>query len=550
MAIQGPISLAALQAVFERAPLGIALYGRDLRYIDVNDTFARFNDLERDAHRGRALAEVLPDLATVITGALSRVFADGAAILDFPMIGSRSRADAGMRHWLASYLPVEEGGQVAAAVALVREVTSDRRTQLLLHAQKHILEHLVRGDALSDVLTMIVDTLCGCSVDGFIPTITLVDRDGSTLRHGAGPATLADYSRAIDGQVIGPAAGSCGTAVFRRRRVIVEDIQTDPLWAEYRGLASRFGLRACWSTPIIATSGRVLGSFALYYHEPRRPSADDLTLIDLMARTTALVIELRRGEEERRRLLDAERAARRDAESANRGKDEFVATLSHELRTPLNAILGWVSMLKSGTFRPGAENKALDAIERNVHTQARLVEDLIDLSRIIAGKLRIERRAIAIGAVADAALDAVRPAAEAKAIELVTAPPSAADSIVDGDQDRLKQVLWNLLANAIKFTPAGGRVDLRIERGRSEVDVTVSDTGCGMPPELVPHVFDRFRQGERQAGATGGGLGLGLAIARHIVELHGGTIDAASDGVARGSTFRVRLPLAAHQAQV
>ena len=288
----------------------------------------------------------------------------------------------------------------------------------------------------------------------------------------------------------------------------------------------------------------MLGSFALYYHEPRRPSADDLTLIDLMARTTALVMELRRGEEERRRLLDAERAARREAEEANRSKDEFVATLSHELRTPLNAILGWVSMLKSGNLRPGAENKALDAIERNVHTQARLVDDLIDLSRIIAGKLSIETRAIAVGPVAEAAIDAVRPAAEAKSVQLVTPSPDEADAVIEGDQDRLKQVLWNLLANAIKFTPEGGRVDVRIERGASEVEVIVGDNGCGMPPELVPHVFDRFRQGEPQSGATAVGLGLGLAVARHIVELHGGTIHAASDGVARGSTFRVKLPLA------
>src|SRR6185436_11482127 len=164
MVIQGPISLAALQTLFERAPLGIALYDRDLRYIDVNDTFARYNDLGREAHRGRSLAEVLPDLAAVISGAMSRVFADGVPILDFPMIGSRTR-EPGMRHWLTSYLPVEDAGQVAAVVAIVREVTSDRRTELLLHAQKHIFEHLVRGDALGDVLTMIVETLRGCSVD-------------------------------------------------------------------------------------------------------------------------------------------------------------------------------------------------------------------------------------------------------------------------------------------------------------------------------------------------------------------------------------------------
>src|SRR5262245_22201971 len=249
-----PISFAALQALFECVPLGIAIYDPDLRYIDVNEAFAELDCLSRGAHRGCRLEEVLPDLAIVIEPLLKSVFASGSPIIDYAMIGTHV-PDAEVRHWLTSYLPAVENGRVVATVATVREVTSDVRTQLLLQAQKQILEHFASGDSLADVLTMIARTLQHCSVDGFIPSILLLDDDGQTLRHGAAPGLPAAYSAAIDGAKIGPQAGSCGTALYRREMVIVEDIQSDPLWAPYRHLAAPHGLRACWSTPIVGSSG-------------------------------------------------------------------------------------------------------------------------------------------------------------------------------------------------------------------------------------------------------------------------------------------------------
>jgi PAS fold/GAF domain len=316
---------AARHTAFERSSLAMATYDRDFRYIEVNDAFATLNQIPRAAHVGRSLGEILPELADAIGGALRRVFASGEGVIDCPMSGARAKGSREVRHWSVSYLPVFEQREVAAVLAVVRETTSEIRNQRLLDAQKLILEQLARGDSLQDVLAMIVRSIRACSVDGFLPSILMFDETRGVLRHGASAGLPAAFDAGLDGAAIGPAAGSCGTAAYRRERVVVADIENDPLWIEYRRLAAPYGLRACWSTPIIASTGRLLGTFALYYREPRLPSADDLNLVDLVARTTALAIELRQGVDERQRLLDAERAARRDAEAASRSKDDFVA---------------------------------------------------------------------------------------------------------------------------------------------------------------------------------------------------------------------------------
>jgi signal transduction histidine kinase len=445
-----------------------------------------------------------------------------------------------VRHWQVSYLPAGEGPSVPAVFALVREVTADVRGQAIARAQREILEHLARGDSLADVLAMITRTVAACSVDGFLPSILLVE-DGVRLRHAASLGLPRAYIAAIDGSAIGPEAGSCGTAVHRRARVVVQDILDDPLWDDFRHLAAPHNLRSCWSTPIIGSSGAVLGSFAMYYNEPRLPSPADVELVDLVVRTTGLVIELRRGEEERQRLLDSERTARQDAEAANRSKDDFVAMLSHELRTPLNAALGWISMLKTGAVRPGGEQRALDAIARSADAQARLVDDLLDVSRVVTGKLKVDLRPEDIAAVVSAACDMMRPTADARQQQF-DCDQGQGGIIVLADVGRLKQVLCNLIANAIKFTQEHGTIRVSCGRMGAAVQIQILDNGAGIPPDLLPFIFDRFRQGERRGG-RGEGLGLGLAIARHIVELHRGTIEAHSAGVGRGSTFRIMLPV-------
>jgi PAS domain S-box-containing protein len=230
------------------------------------------------------------------------------------------------------------------------------------------------------------------------------------------------------------------------------------------------------------------------------------------------------------------------AEESSRLKEEFLATISHELRTPLSAILGWTRMLRLGQLSSDDEAKALDTIERNARAQAQLIDDLLDVSRIVTGKLRMDVRPSDPISFIDAAVEAVRPAAEAKGVRVQKVMDTGAISI-PGDPVRLQQVVWNLLSNAIKFTPRGGRVQIRSERVNSHLEIVVSDTGQGIPADFLPHVFDRFRQADQKTSRQHGGMGLGLAIVRHLVELHGGTVRANSEGVGQGATFTVQLPI-------
>lgn len=236
--------------------------------------------------------------------------------------------------------------------------------------------------------------------------------------------------------------------------------------------------------------------------------------------------------------------ARREAEDANRAKDEFLATLSHELRTPLNAILGWAKMVTDSKLDEDAQRRALETIHRNARVQAQLIDDILDVSRIISGKLKLEVRPIELSTVVESAVESLLPAAEAKGIRLQRVLDSGS-SMISGDPNRLQQVIWNLLSNAVKFTPKGGRVQIRLERINSHVEIIVTDTGMGIPPNILPYVFDRFRQADSATTRQHGGLGLGLAIVRHLVEMHGGTVEAESSGAGDGSTFTVKLPLIA-----
>jgi signal transduction histidine kinase len=250
---------------------------------------------------------------------------------------------------------------------------------------------------------------------------------------------------------------------------------------------------------------------------------------------------LREGEMQLRRLHQSESAARHSAAVANRVRDEFLATLSHELRTPLTAMMGWVEMLRRGSLDAAAMARGLEVIERNVKLEAQLIEDLLDVSQIITGKLRFEVRPLDLRPVIEAAIAVVRPAAGARSIRLEV-DFAMDEARVLGEPDRLRQVLWNLLSNAIRFTPPGGRVSVRVARAGGEVQITVADDGKGISPEFLPFVFERFRQANSSLTRSSGGLGLGLAIVRHLVELHGGTVSAASPGEGRGAVFTVLLP--------
>jgi len=262
-----------------------------------------------------------------------------------------------------------------------------------------------------------------------------------------------------------------------------------------------------------------------------------------VADALAIAADERAGSEaQREELLRREQQARAAAEAANRAKDEFLAVLSHELRTPLNAVYGWARLLQAGQVRDEQAERALDAIVRNANAQVQLIDDLLDVSRVVSGKMRLDIRPVDLTTVIEGALDAVRPAAEAKAIRLQSVlDPRAAP--ITGDSGRLQQVIWNLLMNAVKFTPKGGRVQVHLQRVNSHVEIIVSDTGPGITPDVLPFIFDRFTQADSSSTRAHSGLGLGLALVKHLVELHGGSVDAQSPGEGKGATFVVRLPL-------
>ncbi len=281
--------------------------------------------------------------------------------------------------------------------------------------------------------------------------------------------------------------------------------------------------------------------------QPRQSTASRFLLLNQKIEELAREVrERKRAEAERTELLEREQAARAEAEEANRLKDEFLATVSHELRTPLNAILGWARILRSPELDPETRERAIETVERNARNQAQLIDDLLDVSRIISGKIRLDVQPLYLADAVRQACDAVQPAADAKEIRFEKLLDPRAGP-VSGDADRLQQVVWNLLSNAVKFTPKGGRVQVRLERVDSRVEIIISDTGKGIGPEVLPHIFERFRQADSSTSRTHSGLGLGLAIVRHLVELHGGQVVAESAGLDQGATFTVSLPVALFQ---
>ncbi|MEW6496871.1 MAG: ATP-binding protein, partial [Cyanobacteriota bacterium] len=327
---------------------------------------------------------------------------------------------------------------------------------------------------------------------------------------------------------------------------LAEAVRTGkPIWLEstaarierYPHLAAEYSQvqYGAWLSLPLMVEGRAVGGMSLSFNEAHLLSEDDRAFILALAQQCAQAIE-------RTQLYEAERLARTAAEAANRTKDEFLATLSHELRTPLNAMLGWTKLLRTRKFDESTAARALETIDRNTKSLATLIEDVLDVSRIIRGKLHLHIRPIELSPVIEAAIDAVSSAADAKAIQIqLMLDPSA--GIVSGDPDRLQQVVWNLLSNAIKFTPKGGRVEVELSRIGTYIQIRVTDTGKGISPEFLPFVFDRFRQADSSITRSYGGLGLGLAIVRHLVEMHGGTVRAESPGEGQGATFIVQLPV-------
>ena len=351
---------------------------------------------------------------------------------------------------------------------------------------------------------------------------------------------------AIDGEICPSTEALC--AEIRRGAAAVVLTEEVFEFGGFQQIAASLQAQPPWSDiPVRLFAG----------NEAQRAPATTLDVIDQLPNVTLLdrpirisvavsivraALRARLRQLEVRDLLIALERSREQSETANRLKDEFLATLSHELRTPLNAILGWTAMLRKGNFDGAGVQRGLEVIDRNAQAQAQLVEDILDMARVITGKLRVELKPEPLASIVEAAIESLGPAANAKRITIQLARVGEGVTI-RGDADRLRQVFWNLLSNAVKFTPDGGFISVRVDRSPTHATVSVTDTGVGMDPHVIPIVFDRFRQADQTVTRGHGGLGLGLSIVKHLVELHGGAVSATSPGPGQGSTFTVTLPI-------
>jgi PAS domain S-box-containing protein len=456
--------------------------------------------------------------------------------MEFPIRG----ADGQYRWFLTRANPVRDrGGQLLRWFGTSTDVDQVKRAQEALRDETRVLELLNNtGAALAGTLDL--------------PALLQEAVDAATRISGARFGAFY-YDDAGD---VHPSARAVNGISLRQAESIATELRQGPAMRQNDLLAAPDAsadgappLRSCLSLPVSSRSGLLLGRLLLGHPQAGMFSARSERIVSAIAAQAAVALDntrlyaaATRAAEERKVLLDSEREARAEAERTNQLKDDFLATLSHELRTPLSAILGWAQVLRRGTRDQADLHRGLQSIERNARAQAQLIEDLLDMSRITSDKVLLDLQTIVPASIIASAIETLRPAADAKHIAIHSSIASDAGSIT-GDPSRIQQVIWNLLSNALKFTPQGGRVEIGVRREATRLAITVADNGVGIKKDFLPHVFDRFRQADASTTRRHGGLGLGLAIVKHLVEQHGGTVAVSSTGDMQGASFTVRLPL-------
>jgi PAS domain S-box-containing protein len=477
--------------------------------------------------------------------------------MEYPILG----ADGQYRWFLTRINAVRDRlGHVVRWFGTSTDVDQVKRVQQALREESNVLEllnstgsALARQRDLRSLLQTVSDAATGISgarFGAFVYNGTDSAGEPFTLHvlSGAAGDEFARLGQAGAGATIAPILR--GEGVVRCDDIGLDERCPEPDFALSPGHPP---LRSYLAVPVVARSGEVLGRLMFGHPEAAIFSERTERIVGGIAAQAAVAIDntrlyeaAQRAAEERKDLLESERLARAEAERTSQMKDEFLATLSHELRTPLSAILGWAQVLRRGTRGPDDLQRGLQTIERNARAQAQLIEDLLDMSRITSGKVLLDIQTLAPTVFIDAAIETVRPAAEAKNIRLEKLYDPETGQIA-GDPARLQQVIWNLLSNAIKFTPRDGLVRIELRPAGASVEIAVCDSGAGIAPEFITHVFERFRQGDASTTRQHGGLGLGLSIVKHLIEQHGGTVRVASEGEQRGACFTVELPNATAQ---
>ncbi|MDQ6638242.1 MAG: ATP-binding protein, partial [Pseudomonadota bacterium] len=549
-------TLSVMRATLESTADGILVTDSSGRVTTFNQKFLDIWGLPHDTVASGAHADLVRSVSHLfetpkaMAERIDAVYASADSALD-----TLALRDG---RWFERFsLPQYVEGENVGRVWSYRDVTARRQAEDALRDEARVLDLLNQtGSAVAStldlptVLQTVTDAatqLSGARFGAFFYN-TLDERGEAFLLYtlsGAPRSAFDRFGLPRATPMFGPTFNGDGP-------VRVDDVLLDPRYgrmAPHHGLPpGHLPVRSYLAVPVKLRSGDTIGGLFFGHPEPGVFDARAERLIVGIAAQASIAVdnarvyeEARRVAAEKERLVEIERAARAEADRVSRLKDEFLATLSHELRTPLTAILGWAKVLLLKRDDRASLTRGLDAIARNAKAQARLIEDLLDMNRIVSGKVRLEVQPTDIGAVVEAAIDSIRPSADAKSLGLHVAVDARA-GVITGDPNRLQQVVWNLLTNAVKFTPRGGRIDVVAECVDGHVEVTVRDDGIGIDAHFLPQVFDRFRQADASTTRSHGGLGLGLSIAKQLTDLHGGTLRASSDGLDRGATFILRLP--------
>ena len=394
-----------------------------------------------------------------------------------------------------------------------------------------------RDGCLQEILSVAID-ISGADKG----SIQLVDPASGLLNRTNDSGFTAPFEEIL---YQGTQVSASNVALETQQRVVVEDVRQSALFVGSPSLSAlnKAGVRAVQSTPLVSSAGNVLGVISTHFNTTRRPTEQEMRLMDLLARQAADYLERKRVEQEREELLAREHELRNTAEEANRLKDEFLAIMSHELRNPLNVILGYAELLLRSEEVSGSVplRRMADAVKRNAVAQSKLIRDLLDLSRLRSGKLDLSRETVSPVVSIHNAIETVRIEAADKNIRIDVEAPEEAVFVI-ADPVRLEQVIWNLLNNAVKFTPRDGRIAVKLRTERDGIVLTVEDNGQGIDSSFLPHIFEIFRQADSAANRSQSGMGIGLAVVQQLVELHGGSVTAHSDGVGQGASFTIRLP--------